>query len=173
MKHDFHGPKDHITPQDPPDSCTSCILSYCKTCKGGEAELSTECPGRPLTETEAHFIAAGTLDFIHGAWWRPKLEPEVIVDGVARKVHYGTGKQPWDTMVSNGWAAIFAAGCVIKYLRRTKTPEEDRTKAIWYMQRLLEMKEDDEGVLNVYVNLFQELTDSERLTLQLPVSDKI
>lgn len=39
-------------------------------------------------------------------------------DGTVRKSYYGAGKQPWDIMVELGWGAPYAAGCVLKYLRR-------------------------------------------------------
>ena len=43
-------------------------------------------------------------------------------DGTTRKAHYGQGKQPWDYIVEAGWAPEFAAGCVLRYLRRDKGP---------------------------------------------------
>lgn len=59
-------------------------------------------------------------------------------DGTTRKTYYGVGKQPWDTMVERGWAAHFAAGNVIKYLRRTKPGDEAHAieSARWYYAAL-------------------------------------
>lgn len=60
-------------------------------------------------------------------------------DGSVRKAHYGSGKQPWDTIVELGFGAEFAAGNVIKYIRRTKDPEHSVQSARWYYARLREM----------------------------------
>lgn len=65
------------------------------------------------------------------------VEAEVTYpDGTVRKVHYGEGKQPWDVMVEIGLAPAFAAGSVLKYLRRTKDPEDSLKKARWYYREL-------------------------------------
>jgi hypothetical protein len=64
-------------------------------------------------------------------------EPEhVAADGSTRKSHYGTGRQPWDDIVDLGWGPAFAAGNVLKYLRRTKDPDADLKKARWYFEWL-------------------------------------
>lgn len=60
-------------------------------------------------------------------------------DGTVRKAHYGEGKQPWDTMVEMGIGAEFAAGSIIKYLRRSKDPEHSKESARWYYVRLRAM----------------------------------
>lgn len=39
-------------------------------------------------------------------------------DGTVRQDHYGAGRQPWDDIVDAGWGPAFAAGNVLKYLRR-------------------------------------------------------
>ena len=74
----------------------------------------------------------------------PTPEPEITApDGTVRKVHYGAGKQPWDSIVEQGWGAQFAAGNVLKYVRRAaaKNGEDDIAKANWYFTRLREMAE--------------------------------
>ena len=74
----------------------------------------------------------------------PTTEPEIVDDaGVARKMHYGNRKQPWDSIVEQGWGAQFAAGNVLKYVRRAaaKNGEDDIAKANWYFARLHEMAE--------------------------------
>lgn len=76
-------------------------------------------------------------------------------DGTVRKAHYGAGKQPWDTMVEKGWAVHFAAGTVLRYLRRDKEPEHSLESARWYFARLREMSEP------VYMALIKELTADE------------
>ena len=66
-------------------------------------------------------------------------EPEIIgIDGTVRKAHYGAGKQPFDEMKELGWADHFAAGCVLKYVRRhaAKNGEDDLAKARWYWAEL-------------------------------------
>jgi len=58
---------------------------------------------------------------------------------VTRKDHYGSGKQPWDTMVELGIAPGFAAGNILKYLRRSKEPAHSEESARWYYMRLKEL----------------------------------
>lgn len=50
-------------------------------------------------------------------------------DGTIRKAHYGDGKQPWDTIKELSLAPEFAAGNVIKNLRRSKDPEHSLQSA--------------------------------------------
>lgn len=59
--------------------------------------------------------------------------------GVPRQDHYGAARQPWDDIVAHGWAPEFAAGNVLKYLRRTKDPEHSLESARWYYARLHEL----------------------------------
>jgi hypothetical protein len=69
------------------------------------------------------------------------LEPEITgADGTVRKAQYGDGVQPWDIIKERGWAPEFAAGNVLKYLRRRKTPDEDRKKARWYWVELRKLE---------------------------------
>lgn len=70
-----------------------------------------------------------------------KPEPEIQdANGLARKAHYGDGRQPWDDIKVLGWAPAFAAGNVLKYIRRhaKKNGADDISKARWYYARLLE-----------------------------------
>ena len=60
-------------------------------------------------------------------------------DGSVRKSHYGSSRQPWDDIKDQGWAPHFAAGNVLKYIRRTKSPEHSLESARWYWARLDEM----------------------------------
>ena len=69
----------------------------------------------------------------------------VAEDGTTRPAYYGDGVQPWDTIKTRGWAPHFAAGCVVKYLRRTKEVDESRLKAIWYYRELARMAVADSG----------------------------
>lgn len=65
------------------------------------------------------------------------MEPEFQhTDGTVRKSHYGDGEQPWDIIVRLGWAPLFAASNVLKYLRRTKDVEDSLKKAQWYWNEL-------------------------------------
>ena len=57
-------------------------------------------------------------------------------DGTKRKDHYGSGRQPWDTMVDLGWAPAIAAASIVKYLRRDKDPEHSLESAKWYYAQL-------------------------------------
>lgn len=63
-------------------------------------------------------------------------------DNSKRQSYYGTGRQPWDDIVEAGWWIPFAAGNVLKYLRRSKDPERDDGKARWYLDRLREASGD-------------------------------
>lgn len=60
------------------------------------------------------------------------------VDDSARKSHYGPRRQPWDDIVDAGWGPAFAAGNVLKYLRRDKDREHSIESARWYWARLKE-----------------------------------
>jgi hypothetical protein len=67
------------------------------------------------------------------------LEPEFRApDGSVRKLHYGTGRQPWDDIKEVGWAAEFAAGNALKYVRRyqAKNGGDDLAKGRWYFDQL-------------------------------------
>jgi hypothetical protein len=59
-------------------------------------------------------------------------------DGTVRQDHYGDGRQPWDDIVDAHWGPAFAAGNVLKYLRRTKDPKHSLESARWYWARLRE-----------------------------------
>ncbi len=79
-----------------------------------------------------------------------------------RQPWYGDGRQPWDDIVLAGWAPEFAAGNVLKYLRRTKAPEHSLESARWYYQRLKEM---GDPALMVKAQLVEMLTDEEKARL--------
>ncbi len=65
-------------------------------------------------------------------------------DGSVRKTYYGDGLQPWDIIKANGWAAHFAAGNVLKYMRRAKGDDaSDRKKAYWYYDQLCLLARDN------------------------------
>jgi hypothetical protein len=57
-------------------------------------------------------------------------------DGSLRKTRYGVGRQPWDDIVDLGWGPAFAAGNVLKNLRRDKEPEHSLESARWYYGQL-------------------------------------
>jgi uncharacterized protein DUF3310 len=105
-------------------------------------------------------------------------EPEFTADdGTVRKAHYGTGKQPWDIIVESYWGAQFAAGNVLKYIRRApnKNGDDDVRKARWYFQRLIEMSMhkdplERDRVRVVYAHLCNLLTTEEIITLS-PVKE--
>jgi hypothetical protein len=87
-------------------------------------------------------------------------------DGTVRQDHYGAGRQPWDNIVGLGWAPHFAAGNVLKYLRRTKEPEHSLASARWYWARLREMSTTRTSAGWAMKQLREELTADEldRLT---------
>ncbi len=67
--------------------------------------------------------------------------------GVPRQDHYGAGTQPWDTIVEEAWAPEYAAGNILKYLRRTKAPEHSLESARWFYARLGELARGEIGNL--------------------------
>lgn len=78
-------------------------------------------------------------------FWGPEILPllapnrkEPGAGGESRKAHYGDGEQPWDVIVASGWGPAFAAGCVLRYLRRDKAREHSIESARWYYARLVE-----------------------------------
>lgn len=87
-------------------------------------------------------------------------------DGTIRQVYYGEGKQPWDIICELGWGPEFAAGNVLKYVRRhsKKGGDDDLKKAQWYLQRLLEMAfNSDKQAISISAQLVQELSKDEYL----------
>lgn len=56
-----------------------------------------------------------------------------------RKEWYGEGRQPWDDILELGWGPEFAAANVLKYLRRSKSPEHSLESAQWYFRELCKM----------------------------------
>ncbi len=43
-------------------------LAFCTVCKGGEAELPHECPGREMTEQERDDVMCRRRDYCDGEW---------------------------------------------------------------------------------------------------------
>lgn len=43
-------------------------LTFCEVCKGGEGNIPTDCPGKPLNEHQISYIVNEALDFIDGEW---------------------------------------------------------------------------------------------------------
>jgi hypothetical protein len=67
-------------------------------------------------------------------------EPEHVADdGSLRKDHYGSGRQPWDDIVDAGWGPAFAAGNILKYIRRAanKGGPDDVAKGCWYYNEMI------------------------------------
>lgn len=69
-----------------------------------------------------------------------------------------------------GWAPEFAAGCVLRYLRRTKDARHSLESALWYWARLEEMAEEGHAryVLGILMGLLTadeigRLRDADRL----------
>jgi hypothetical protein len=74
-----------------------------------------------------------------GALSVPSLSTHTDERGVVRQDHYGPGRQPWDDILDANWGPEFAAGNILKYLRRDKQKEHSLTSANWYHDRLVEM----------------------------------
>jgi Protein of unknwon function (DUF3310) len=108
------------------------------------------------------------IPYISGA---TALEPEFTAsDGTTRKVHYGTGKQPWDTILERGWGPAFAAGNALKYVRRhaAKNGADDLEKGRWYYRELAKLAAAERAdvpheasALLVLTRLYDELTPAE------------
>lgn len=43
-------------------------VKHCTRCEGTEASLPTECPGKPMTDTQEIRVAINESDFINGKW---------------------------------------------------------------------------------------------------------
>ena len=84
-------------------------------------------------------------------------------DGTTRQSYYGAGRQPWDDIKDQGWGPAFAAGNVLKYLRRPSKcePEKDLEKARWYFDELRKRIAIDGA--EVYAQLINLLTSEELL----------
>ena len=90
------------------------------------------------------------------------------IDESDRQTYYGDGRQPWDDIVSGGFGGAFAAGSILKYLRRTKGErDKDVEKARWYWKRLLELslKSGEDSALMALAWLGQSLDADERKLL--------
>lgn len=94
-----------------------------------------------------------------------KIVPIEADRGDGRMAHYGSGKQPWDTCLELGWAAQGAAFSILRYLRRTKTPERDLKHAKIYLKWLEDLVCKGESD-NVYTTLMDELTEAEKERLR-------
>lgn len=68
--HDYETHADHSGEEDSQLCRMVCDggLAICKTCRGGEGALTTECPGAPMTGAQGDAVHAGKLDFIGGVW---------------------------------------------------------------------------------------------------------
>jgi len=63
LEHDLWKDGDDDIPKAITDNNGAVVLGLCKVCGGGECELATNCPGRPLKHGEGDLICAGELDF--------------------------------------------------------------------------------------------------------------
>lgn len=126
------------------------------------------------TLTDPNDLQAFVNAWVHGddlsEWpdYKPKGdEPERAApgaDGSVRKAHYGDGRQPWDDTVDSGWGPAFSAGNVLKYLRRTKTPEANGWKARWYYDQLIRhAAEEVNGPWTQALGQLEELLTSDEL----------
>jgi hypothetical protein len=94
------------------------------------------------------------------------LEDETVhkaEDGSIRQDHYGSGHQPWDDIKDQGWAPEFAAGNILKYLRRSKNEEHSLKSARWYWAQLQAIS--STNAANIRTKLTELLTDEEMESL--------
>jgi hypothetical protein len=63
MKHGLYKDGDDNIPYGITDRNGDVVLSLCKVCGGAECALTTNCPGRKLTNKELDLICNGELDF--------------------------------------------------------------------------------------------------------------
>lgn len=96
----------------------------------------------------------------------------VAIDGTVRQNHYGAGRQPFDDIKDAGWAPQFAAGNVLKYLRRNKQPEHSLESARWYYNELSKLADRDREARKVLLQLDRELTGAERRSVSTEVVSK-
>ena len=94
-------------------------------------------------------------------------------DETTRQGYYGPdGEQPWDVIKRLGFAAEFAAGNVLKYMKRTKPGQEAHSlaSARWYHDRLVGFTlrghyRDRRHAADLYDRVMGELTVAERARL--------
>lgn len=103
--------------------------------------------------------------FLRKRGWTVQEPPHKFLSGYGqeRMAYYGDdGQQPWDIMIKLGWAADFAAGSILKYLRRSKgDPQGDLDKARIYLTWLNELAEHRSYARGNLENLRRTLTEEE------------
>jgi len=90
--------------------------------------------------------------------------PDKVGDPVSHPAHYTTGpKEVIDAIIGLGWGRDFCRGNILKYVARyqKKNGVEDLRKAMWYLNRIVEMESGD-GVEDLrkamwYLNLLIEM----------------
>lgn len=90
-----------------------------------------------------------------------KADEFIADDGSVRKVHYGSGNQPFDTILDAGWGPGFAAGNILKYLRRDKEKEHSLESARWYWDQIVVRSATLDDWRTVRHQLRMRLTDDE------------
>lgn len=96
------------------------------------------------------------------------------VDGTERQAYYGKSRQPWDDICDANWGPAFAAGNVLKYLRRDKAPEHSIASARWYWRQIVERSASDLLINDwrvIRVRLWRMLTDDERARLDAALKE--
>jgi cytochrome c553 len=68
MEHNLYKTGDHDAPFAILDCNGDVVLAFCKTCKGAEGSLPTDCPGEPLSSQQQDYIYKGLMDYISGKW---------------------------------------------------------------------------------------------------------
>lgn len=51
-------------------------LAYCTVCHGGEADLTTECPGFKLPIAVRSNVSLALVDYRDGSWWARRSADE-------------------------------------------------------------------------------------------------
>jgi len=83
---------EHVKHACDAEDCQVCSggLFLCTVCNGGEGELTTECPGVPMTLEQFEASYAGKLDYVAGAFVDTTSESRValvVLAGFFRAVH--------------------------------------------------------------------------------------
>lgn len=153
-----------IHARDVKEALSGCGLKIVPDIKISSADVGALAQGLDIDreQLDATLVACGLM-----------LMAAEVVRKDGRTAHYGDGEQPWDTCLPLGWAQYGAAFSILRYLRRSKTPERDLAAAKVYLGWLYELaqldkdnvwklKTDYAGSLTVFrVLIRQVLTDAE------------
>lgn len=67
-------------------------LAHCKVCRGAEASLPLECPGRAMPQEEQDAVQSGALNFYLQQWWVSITAAGVLAEP-HKSVHLGDDRR--------------------------------------------------------------------------------